>query len=222
MKKTLRFSLASFFVFVAALSLFVAPLVARRNHVEFFKSEQIGEGVRVEWHHNRSSIGFGGERTSGEKVPLDRWFGETSFQGLTRTEKWTISQQVESITMYTTLSDKKLKSLGARIPRCHGLVAFNFRGNLPAHFANSLKRSDSLGIFSVSECDDCQHVASMASEINNLQALMFADCELTEQDMEELASCHGLQFLAFSGSAIAPEWIEKLRRQLPTCQISKL
>ena len=210
MKRFLRFSLTSFFVLIAVLSLLLAPLLARRNHVKFFHElEESGMRVRLEWHEEKD-------------VPLDYWLGESMLQRLTRSKDWNISQQVETFTNYVPLPDDQLRAIGRHIPQCKGLIAVRFNGEIPIHFAKSLQQNHSLAILVVSESKDCQHISASANQISNLQALMFKQCTLTGTDMQNLESCDRLQFLAFVDSEIPLDCLETLRKKLPMCQVSRI
>ena len=211
MKRLLRFSLISFFVLIATLSLLLAPLLARRNHVKFFHDLHESGAVRVwlEWSEE-------------EDVPLDYWLGESMLQRLTRSKDWSISQQVETFTNYEPLPDDLLSAIGRHIPQCKGLIAVRFNGEIPNHFAKSLQQNHSLAILVVSESKDCQHISASANQISNLQALMFKQCTLTGTDMQNLESCDRLQFLAFVDSEIPLDCLETLRKKLPMCQVSRI
>ncbi len=210
MKRLLRFSLMSFFVLIAVLSLLLAPLLARRNHVRFFHDlHESGMRVRVEWSEEKYA-------------PLDYWLGESMLQQLTRSKDWSISQQVETFINYEPLPDDQLRAIGRHIPQCKGLIAVRFSGEIPNHFVKSLQQNGSLAILAVNESKDCQHISASANQISNLQTLMFNQCTLTETDLQCLESCDNLQFLAFIDSEVPLDCLETLRKKLPMCQVSRI
>ena len=208
-------------VLIAALALLLSPLLARRNHVKFFHQLHHGKNnVWLEWSDDFSHVQFS-RWLKGKEVPLDRWLGATGFQHLTRGGEWTISQQVESISMSDPLPEELLRELAYRIPQCNGLVTLGFDGVMPGYFARQLERSQSLAALLVEDSEDCEEVTRAVNQCNNLQMLMFIKSKLSPEDMQRLATCKHLQFVAFIDSEIPTGSIETLRKELPYCQISK-